>query len=178
MKKIFCASQNTAAKTLPADVCIFGRFGQLSPAAVHSADCWFDSRVKWLIHVSSIVIYLCKTSFLLRWNSRKQCSELSMHCYFWLTVSKCSTHFEHGFLVDKCSCKMVNTLPSVISCNLNLRSAKTSLLIFFFFFFLCFLGQLVNLGDLSVCTTPFKVSVPPLNHCLQRSRLQKIHIKP
>ena len=30
------------AKTLPADACVFGRFGQLSPASVHSVDCWFD----------------------------------------------------------------------------------------------------------------------------------------
>ena len=39
MNKIPCASQNTEAKTLPADVCIFGPFGQFSPAAVHSTDC-------------------------------------------------------------------------------------------------------------------------------------------
>ena len=30
MNKIPCASQNMEAKTLPADVCIFGRFGWLS----------------------------------------------------------------------------------------------------------------------------------------------------
>ena len=42
------------AKTLPADVCVFGRFGWVSPAAVNSADGQFDSRVKWWIHVSSI----------------------------------------------------------------------------------------------------------------------------
>ena len=51
------------AKTLPADVCVFGRFGQLSLAAVHSADCWFDSGVKWWIHISSIATYLCKNPF-------------------------------------------------------------------------------------------------------------------
>ena len=32
---------------MPADVCIFGCFEQLSPAAVHTADCWFDSEVKY-----------------------------------------------------------------------------------------------------------------------------------
>ena len=47
MNKIPCASQNTEAKTLPADVCVFGCFGWLSPAAVHSANCQFDSGVKW-----------------------------------------------------------------------------------------------------------------------------------
>ena len=138
MNKIPCVSQKTEAKTLPADVCAFGRFGQLSPAAVHSPDCWFDFRVKWYIHVASSVIYLCKNSFLLRWNSCKQRSESSTNC-FWSTVSKCSTHFQHSFLIDKCSCKMVNTLTSdifnssAISCNFNLRSAKTSLWSFLVF---------------------------------------------
>ena len=58
MNKISCASQNAEAKILPADVCIFGRFEQLSPAAVFSADCRFDSGVKWWIHVTAIVTYL------------------------------------------------------------------------------------------------------------------------
>ena len=39
-------------------------------------------------------------------------SELSTCCCFGLTVSKRSTHFEHSFLIDKCSCKMVNMSPS------------------------------------------------------------------
>ena len=95
MSKIPCTSQNTEAKTLPADVCVFGCFVQLLPAVVHSADCWFDSGVKWWIHVSSIVTYLCKNSFLLRWNSCKQCSELLTCCCFWLTESKHGTHFQH-----------------------------------------------------------------------------------
>ena len=63
MNKIPCVFQNTEAETLPADACIFGHFGWLSPAAVHSADCRFDSGVKWWIHDSSIVTYLLKTSF-------------------------------------------------------------------------------------------------------------------
>ena len=46
MNKITCVSQNTEAKTLPADVCVFGCFGRLSPAAVHSTDCQFDSGMK------------------------------------------------------------------------------------------------------------------------------------
>ena len=46
MNKIPCASQNTEAKTLPADVYVFSHLGQLLPTAVHSADCRFDSGVK------------------------------------------------------------------------------------------------------------------------------------
>ena len=109
-----CASQNTEAKTLPTDVYVFGRFGRLSPVAVHSTDSQFDSGRKWWIHVSSIVTYLCKNSFLLRWNSCKQRFKSSTHCCFWSTVGKRGTHFEHSFLFDKCSCKMRNTLPSDI----------------------------------------------------------------
>ena len=63
MNQIPCTSQNTEAQTMPADVCVFGCFGRLSPAAVHSADSRFDSGLKWWIHVSSIVIYLRKNSF-------------------------------------------------------------------------------------------------------------------
>ena len=134
MKKIPCTSQNTEVKILPADVCIFGHFGWLSPATVHSADCWFDSGVRWWIHVPSIVSYLCQNSFLLHWNSCKQRSESSTR--FWSTMRKCSTHFEHSFLIDKYLCKMVNTLPSdifnfsAISCSFNLQLAKMSFLMF------------------------------------------------
>ena len=92
-----------------------------------------------------------KNSFLLCWNSCKQRSESSTRCCFWSTVSKRGTHFEHNFLIDKYSCKIVSTLSSdifnssAISRNFNLRSAKTSLWIFWYF-----PEQLLNLGDLSV----------------------------
>ena len=147
MNKIPCTSQNTVAKILPADVCIFGHFGQLSLAAVH----WCDSGVKRWIHISSIVTYLCKNSFLLHWNSCRQCSESLICCCFWLTASKRGTHFKHNFLIDKCSCEMVNTLPSdtfnssAVSSNFNLQLAKMSLWSFW-----CFLGQLLDLGEQSI----------------------------
>ena len=113
---------------------------------IHSANCRFDSWVKWWIHVSSIVTYLCKTPFLLRWNSCKQRSESSIRC-FWSTLSKRGTHFEHSFLIEEWSCKTVNTLPSdifnssAISCNWNLRSARTSL-----WSFLVFSGTTAEFG--------------------------------
>ena len=62
MNKIPCTSQNMEAETLPADVCIFGR---LSPAAVHTADCWFNSGVKWWImfhplsHIYAKIPFCC-----------------------------------------------------------------------------------------------------------------------
>ena len=66
-------------------------------------------------------------------------TESSTCCCFWLTVSKRSTHFAHGFLIDKCSCKIVNALLSdifnfsALSRNFNLRMAKTSLWSFLVF---------------------------------------------
>ena len=64
MTKIPCTSQNMEAKTLPTDVCIFGHFGWLSPVAVHSPDCQFDSRVKWWNYGSSIVTCMQKPLFV------------------------------------------------------------------------------------------------------------------
>ena len=172
MNKIARLSQNTEAKTLPADVCIFDCFGWLSLAAVCSANCWFAYGVKWWIHASSIVIYLHKISSLLSWNSCKQCSE-SPTCCFWSTLSKCGTYFEHSFLIDKCSYKMVNSLPLISSTPLLFHTtsihdwSKRICGVFW-----CSLEQLLNLGDLSiqricVCTTIFKISIPPLNYWFQ-----------
>ena len=123
-----------------------------------------------------------KNSFLLHWNSCKQHSQLSTR--FWSTVSKCGAHFEYSFLIDKCSCKIVNTLPSdtfnskAISRNFNLRSAKMSLWSFW-----CFLGQLPNLATWvfsinCICTTIFKISIPPLKHYFWQSRVRITLIKP
>ena len=116
---------------------------------------WLQSDVvnPWFIHYHIIT----QNFFLLRWNSSKQHSESSLRNCFWSAVSKNGTHFEHNFLIDKCSCKMLNTLPSdifnfsAISCNFNLQSVKSILrsCFFFLFFFLCFPGQLPNFGDLS-----------------------------
>ena len=134
MNKIPCASQNLEAKTLLADVCVFDYFGWLSPAAVHTADCQFDSRVKWWIHVSSIVTYSCKNSFC--------CIE---------TVANNALNRQHVVVFDRCSCKMVNTLPSdifnssAISTTSNYDQSKRVCGVFW-----CFPGQLPNLGDLSI----------------------------
>ena len=125
--------------TLPADCCVFGRFGRLSPAARHSAACRFDSGVKWWIHVSSIGTYRRRKSFLPRLNSFKQHSECSTRFCFWSGVSERGTLFENNLRIPKDSCKIVNTLPSVIfkvsviSRNFNLRSLKTMLWTFVMF---------------------------------------------
>ena len=151
MNKIPCAYKNTEIKTLPVDVCVFGQFGQLSPAAVHSADCRFDSGVKWWIHVSSIVTYLRKNSFLLHENSCKQHSESSIHCCFWLTVSKCGTHFNTAFSLTKVHAKW--WIPCLLISWTSLLSHATSIYDrakWVCGVFWCFLGQLSNLGNLNI----------------------------
>ena len=170
MNKIPCASQNTEVKTLSTDVCVFGCFGRLLPAAVHSADCWLDSGVKWCIHVSSIVTYLRKISFLLHWNSFKQYSESSTCWCFWSTVNKCDTDFEHSFPIDNVHAKWWIYLSSdifnssTISRNFNLRSPKRSLWRFFFSVFRdnCRIWATWAFSINCICTTAF-------NHCLFRS---------
>ena len=132
--------QNTLRIQKYGDVYVFGRFGWLPPATVHSAaDLTLEEVVDpCFIHCH---IFTHKLLFV----ALKQLQ--SMCCCFWLTVSKCINHFEHSFLTDKCSSKMVNTLPSdilnssAISCNFNLWSTKV---------FWCFLRQLQSLGDLSI----------------------------
>ena len=64
MNKIPCVSQNMEVKTLPTDVYIFGHFGRLSSATVHSADGRFDSGVKWWIRVSSMIPFMQKLHFV------------------------------------------------------------------------------------------------------------------
>ena len=96
---------------------------------------WLRSEV-----VDPCFIHCQKDSFLLHWNSCKHSSESSMHCYFWLTVSKRCTQFQHSFLIDKYSCKMVNTLPSdifnysAILHNFNLWMTKMSFWSFLVFY--------------------------------------------
>ena len=125
MNKIPCTSQNTEAKTLPTDVYIFGCFGQLTPTAVHSADCWFDSRVKWWILVSFIFTYLRKNSFLLCWNCLQKMLWIINVLFFdqlWANAAPTlNTAFSDIFN------------SSAISRSFNLWSAETSLWSFLVF---------------------------------------------
>ena len=90
---------------------------------------------------------------------------MSTCCCFWLTVSKCGTHFKLCFLIDKCSCKMVNTLLSDM-----FSSSATSIYdqpkevcgIFWCFLDNCRIWATCELSIICVCTTMFKVSIPPL----------------
>ena len=175
MNKIPCASQNMEAKTLPADICVFHHFGWLWPAAVHSADCRFDSGMKYWIHVSSTVTYL---SFLLCRNSCKQHSESSTHCCFWSTVTNAAHILNTAFSVTNIHAKWwIHCLLISYATSIYNRPKQVCGV------FLCFPGQLLNLGDLSIqhqlcLMTAFKVSISPLNCCFRLSRVWITLIKP
>ena len=106
--------------------------------------------------------------------------ESSTHCCFWSTVSKRGTYFEHSFLIDKCSSKMVNTLPStpLLSHATAIYDQPKRLCEVFW----CFPGELLNLtwafNIICLSTTMFKVSIPPLNWFVRRSSVWIILIKP
>ena len=149
--------------------CVFGRFGRLSPAAVHSADWWFDSRVKWWIHVLSIVTYFRQTFFAL-----KQLQTTLWIVEVLLFLIDFWSHFERSFLIEKLSCKIVNTLSSdifnssAIWCNFNLRSAKKFRWVFWRFprIWITWIFSIF-----CVCTSAHEVSIPPLNYCIKRNRV-------
>ena len=149
MNKIPCASQNSEAKTLTADDCVFGHFGQLSPAAVHSADCRFNFGVKWWIHDVSIVTYLCKISFLLHWNICKQRSELSLFlidceqtCHLlWTLLSHWQMFMQNGESTAVCYLLFLCYLM-----QLQFTIDQIGFVVCFWYF----PRQLLNLSDLSV----------------------------
>ena len=171
MNKTPCTSQNTEAKTLPADVCIFGHFRRLSPAAVHSADCQFDSRVKWWIHVSSIVTYLCKNSFVLRWKLQTtlwivNVMLLLINCKqmlhpLWTQLSHWQMFMQNGeytaFWYRQLFCYLTQ-LQFMISQNEFVE-------FFGVFWDNCQIWVTWSFSIICVCTTTFKVSIVLLNCC-------------
>ena len=122
----------------------------------------------WWIHISSIVTYLCKNFFLLCWNSCKQCPESSM-CCFWLTLSKCSTYFEHSVLSEYTAFWHLNSCA--ISLNFSLWSVKEFVEFFVVFRDNCQIWVTWAFSIICVCTTTFKFSMPPLNHCFRWNRV-------
>ena len=174
MNEIPCTSQNTETKTLAADVYIFGCFGLLSPAAVHSAYCWFDSGREVWTYITSIVTYLCKNSLLLHWNSYKQCSESSM--LFLIdcekTLHPLSTQLSHWQMFmqngEYTAFWYLQLLCYLIQLQCTIGQNK---FVQFFGVFQgnCWIWATRAFSIICVCTTTFKVSIPPLNYCFQWS---------
>lgn len=96
---------------------------------VHLTDCRLDPEVKWWSHVSFMVTYRMKKTFLLQLSRSKERSELLTRYCFLPNVSKRGTHY-NGFLMGKLSCKMKWTRSfdivrmSAISLHFILRFAK------------------------------------------------------
>ena len=172
------------AKILPDDVCIFNCFRRLPLAAAHSANCQFDSGVKWWINVSSIVTYLCKNSFLLHWNSCKQRSESSMRCCFWTTdqtwhplwtqLSHWQMFLQNGeytaFWYLQLLCYLMKLIFTI--------SQNEFVEFFGVFWDNCRIWVTWAFSIICVCTAALKVSIPPLNSCFRQSRVQITLIKP
>ena len=171
-KQIPCASQNTEPKALPADVWVFGRFRRLLPTAVHKADCWLDSGVKWWIHVSSIVTYWRKNSFLLRWNSCKQCSESSTAPTLNIAFSLISVHAKWWIY-----CLLISSTPLLSYATSIYDWPKRVCGVFWCFRDNSRIWATWAFSIIYVCTTAFKVSIPLLNHCFQLSRIRITLIK-
>ena len=164
------------AKTLPADVCVFGCFGRLSSAAVHSVDNQFYSGRKWSIHFSSIVPYLRKNSFVLRWNSCKQRSD-----GLWANAAPTFIHLSHWQMFiqnsDYTTFWYLQFLYYLTQLQFTIEQNE---FVEFFGVFQdnCRIWVTWAFTIICVCTTAFKVSIPPLHHCFRWSRVWIILIKP
>ena len=105
----------------------------------------------------------------------------ALNCWRLIVFDRLWTNAAHtlktAFSLTNVHGKMVNTLPSdkfnssAISHNFNLRAAKISLWRFLVF-------SRTTASIICFCTTAFKVSIPPLKHCLWWYRIQITLIKP
>lgn len=93
---------------------------------------FFVLGVKWWTIVSSNIFKRCKNSALLLWNLAKHSIETSLwHC-FCSSLSKCSTHLAHNFLMFKflnnMRCATLFEIPkmSISSCTFSRRLSTTA----------------------------------------------------
>ena len=184
MNKIPYASQNMVPKTLPADVCVFGHLGRLSPAAVHSADCQFDSRVKRWIHVSSIVTYLRKNSFccvetVTNNALNRQYVVVFINCeqtqhLLWTQLSQEQMFIQNGEYAAYWYLQLLCYLK-----QLQFTIGQNEFVEFFGVFRdNCHIWATWTFSIICVCTTAFTVSIPPLNYFFRQSRVRITLIKP
>ena len=134
MNKIPCASQNMEAKTLPVDVYIFGCFGRLSPAAIHSADCRFltpewsgGSMFHPLSHIYTKTPFCCIETVT---NDALNCQQV---VFDWLWANAAPT-LNTAFSLTNVHAKWwIHCFLIFISCNFNLWLTKMSLWSFLVF---------------------------------------------
>ena len=166
MNKIPCTSQNMEPKTLPADVCIFGWFGQFSPAAFPSANCRFDSRVKWWIHVLSIVTHLCYIETVANNALNHQCIVVLFDCeQMQHPISTRLAHFQMFMQNDEYTAFWYLQLLCYIT-QLQFMMGQNKFGEFLGVFWdNCRIWVNWPFSIICVCMTAFKVSIPPLNCC-------------
>ena len=148
---------------------VSGHFGQLSPTAVHSADCWFDSGMKWWIHVSSIITYLCKNSLLLCWNNALNHQHIVVFDWLWANaVPTLNTAFSLTNIHAKwwIHCPLISHATLIYDQPKRVFWDNYQIWATWAFSIIC------------VCMTTFKVSIPPLYHCFWQRRVQIMLIKP
>ena len=184
MNKIPCISQNTEAKTLPADGCVFGRFGRLSPTAVHSDDCWFDSRLNgWSMFHPLSHIY-AKTPFCCIETVANNAQNRWIVVFDWLWINMAST-LNTAFSLTSVHakwwihCLVISSTPLLSHLTLNYDQPKRVCEGFFGIFQdNCQIWATWAFSIICICTTTFKVSIPPLNCCFRWSRVRITLIKP
>ena len=178
MNKMLCRSQNMEVKTLPADVCIFCCFAWLSPAVVHPADSRFDSRVKWWIHISSIVTSLLLFVALKQLQTTLNRRRVVFDRLWANTAPTLNTAFSlknvhakgwiHSLLIS---------LTLLLSHATSIYNQPKRVKNFCVFQDNCQIWANRVFSISCVCMTAFKVSIPPLNHCFWQSRV-RITLKP
>ena len=108
----------------------------------------------------------------------------SVVVFDWLWANTVPTLITAFSLTTKCSCKMVNKLPSdifnssAILSNLFMIGQNEFVEFFGVFQDSCQIWATWTFGIICVCTTTFKISIPPLNHCFWRSTVWITLIKP
>ena len=177
-------SQKTEAITLPANCCVFTRFGAFPPGPTHCFAFFFNSDVQRWNHVSLMVTNWRKKTLGLRLKRAKQLFESRNRWRFWSIVSKRGTHFAVSFLMPRSTCKISTTDPidmpaaSINLCTFTFGSSNTMTWIFFYEFwsgdvFWPFLSFSI------ICdrTTSFKFTNRLLNHLLRWRRFPITFIK-
>ena len=182
--KYLCTSQNMEVRTLPVNVCVFGPFGWLSPVAVHSADCRFDSGVKWWIHVSSIVTYLCKNSFCCIEtvaNNALNCQRVVVFDWLWANVTPTlNTAFSMINVQEEwwIYCLLTSSILRYLT-QLQFTLGQNEFVESFGVFQdNCWIWVTWAFNIICVCMTMFNVRMLPLNHCFWQRKVRITLIEP
>ena len=145
---------------------------------------FFVSGVKWLAHISSMVMNRRKKSALLLWNIAKHSIETSSRRCFCSIVSKRGTHLVHSFLMFKFSvnmrCIALFEMPTISASprTFSRRSSNTILWIFFTFsVVVTSFSQPLRCSSWQLVRPLFKLRHPILYCCKRMSRLPQSRIK-